>query len=172
MVEFERELALPVGARFGRQPGQGWAWPAPLPDADWAEETAMLRICPAPRVEPWAGSLFGSDGALARLVEDVPNIRLVVDTGHVAQWGGDVTAFLDRADHVQLRQAAPGRGQLPWDKGDVDFAALFVRLTEIGYRGLLTVEYFDLPQFGWPLADPLTPAVQLATHVRPLLAAA
>jgi hypothetical protein len=31
------------------------------------------------------------------------------------------------------------------------------------------VEYFDLPEFGWPLADPRSWALDLAARVRPLL---
>jgi hypothetical protein len=44
------------------------------------------------------------------------------------------------------------------------------RLDDLGYGGRLSVEYFDLPEQGWPLADPVGWAVALADHVRPLLA--
>jgi hypothetical protein len=43
-------------------------------------------------------------------------------------------------------------------------------LREVDYRGLLTIEYFDLPDYGWPLDDPVGHAVALAGEVRPLLA--
>jgi sugar phosphate isomerase/epimerase len=164
------ELPIPVGAQFGTGPGDGWAWPAPGPRTDWEAAVAALRACPQPRVEPWAGSLFGSDAAVERLVDEVPGVRLVVDTGHAAQWGGDPVRFLALADHVQFRQAARGRGQLPPDDGDVDFGAVIAELTRLGYAGLISVEYFDLPRFGWPLANPVELAVALAERVRPLLA--
>ena len=45
----------------------------------------------------------------------------------------------------------------------------FRRLDAIGYRGKLAVEYFSLPDLGWPLEDPVGWAVDLAAHVRPLL---
>jgi sugar phosphate isomerase/epimerase len=165
------ELPIPVGAQFGPGPGRGWAWPAPGPTADWDAEIAALRGCAQPRVEPWAGSLFGSDAAIDRLVEQVPSVRLVVDTGHAAQWGGDPARYLHLADHVQFRQAAPGRGQLPPDDGEVDFAAIIAELRQGGYQGLFSVEYFDMPRFGWPLANPLELALRLAERLRPLLAA-
>ena len=38
--------------------------------------------------------------------------------------------------------------------GDVDFAAVLRRLEELDYRGKLSIEYFDLPDNGWPLDDP------------------
>ena len=117
-------------------------------------------------------SLFGSDAAIEQLLDDVPGIRLVVDTGHAAQWGGDPARFLHVADHVQFRQAARGRGQLPPDDGDVDFGAVIDQLGRLGYTGLISVEYFDLPRFGWPLENPVELAVALAERVRPLLESA
>jgi sugar phosphate isomerase/epimerase len=163
------DLAVPVGIRLARRPRAGYAWPAPKATADWASEVQHLRDCTRPRVEPWAGSLFGSDDAIQRAIEEVPGLRLVVDTGHVAQWGGDVLSLLPYADHVQLRQAARGIGQLPAEQGDVDFAAVFDRLDALGYEGLLSIEYFDLPGLGWPLVDPPSYTAALKDLVCPML---
>ena len=78
--------------------------------------------------------------------------------------------LLPWADHVQLRQARKGEVQVHADDGgDVDFGAVLQRLDDLGYRGLLSVEYFDLPDMGWPLDDPVSWACALADHVRPLL---
>lgn len=165
----EDELALPVGVVLGSGPHDGWAWPAPRPNVATGRAIAALRRAKRPRIEPWAGSLFGSDAAVADLLEQVPELRLVVDVGHVAQWGGDPLRFLEHADLVQLRQGARGRGQLPPAEGDVDFAALLGRLRAIGYDGRLTIEYFDLPRAGWPLEDPFGACVALAAHIAPLL---
>ncbi|KAA1394269.1 sugar phosphate isomerase/epimerase family protein [Aeromicrobium ginsengisoli] len=163
-------LALPVGIRMGPGPGRGWAWPAPAPHRDWDEMVARLRTVDEPRVEPWAGSLLGSDAAIHRLLDEVPGVRLVVDTGHVTQWGGDVLAFLPHADHVQLRQAALGVGQLPAAQGEVDVRGVLGALDSLDYSGLLSIEYFDLPHMGWPLDDPPRHAAELAEVVRPMLA--
>jgi sugar phosphate isomerase/epimerase len=162
-------MALPVGAVLTPKPGSGWAWPAPLPSADPEREVARLRAVPVPRIEPWAGCLWSSDEALADLRRQVPGLRLVVDTGHFAQWGGDPLRFLEIADNVQLRQARKGVGQLPPEDGEVDFEALFARLEELDYRGNLTIEYFDLPKFGWPHPDPVAACIELAAFVDPLL---
>ena len=40
--------------------------------------------------------------------------------------------------------------------------------TQLDYRGKLSVEYFDLPENGWPLDDPEQWARDLAAHVRAL----
>jgi hypothetical protein len=44
-------------------------------------------------------------------------------------------------------------------------------LEALDYRGLLSIEYFDLPDMGWRLDDPVGHAIALAAEVRPLLAA-
>jgi len=98
----------------------------------------------------------------------VPGVRLLVDTGHVASWGGDPCELLDLADHIQLRQGRPGQTQVHVDdpSGVVDFDAVFARLDAIGYEGRLSIEYFDLPEHGWPLDDPETWARALAAALR------
>jgi sugar phosphate isomerase/epimerase len=96
---------------------------------------------------------------------------LLVDTGHVADWGGDPLELLPHADHIQLRQGRPGATQMHIDDpaGTVDFAAVVRRLRDFEYRGRLSVEYFDLPGLGWPLADPRAWALDLAAVVRKML---
>jgi sugar phosphate isomerase/epimerase len=85
----------------------------------------------------------------------------------VATWGEDPAELIPLADHIQLRQARHGVPQAL--EGDVDFVRFVDRLRAVGYRGLLSVEYFDLPELGWPLADPLAHALALAEQIRPLL---
>lgn len=121
-------------------------------------------------LEPWGGSICNSVERVKAMLEAVPGLRLLIDTGHVAGWGEDPCELLPWAGHVQLRQARCGEVQVhPDDGGDVDFAAVLYSLDAHGYEGALSVEYFDLPQFGFPLADPVGHSVALAAHVRPLL---
>ena len=107
-------------------------------------------------LEPWAGACVNSLEAVHAFRAEVPGVRLLVDTGHVADWGGDPCELLHLADHVQLRQGKPGQTQLHVDdsSGVVDFRAVFRRLEQLDYRGKVSVEYFDLPDQGWGLADP------------------
>ena len=59
-------------------------------------------------------------------------------------------------DHVQLRQAAPGDpSSTPTTGGVVDFAAVLAELERLDYRGLISIEYFDLPDMRMPLDDPV-----------------
>jgi len=169
-AEWSGDLALPVGDRTAvPSPLSGCSTPAP-PEAPgmWDRAVRAYRRTPNIRVEPWGGSIVNSIEQARALVDEVPGLRLLVDTGHVASWGEDPVELLELAGHVQLRQARPGVVQAAVDDGDVDFAAVYRRLDELGYRGLISVEYFDLPEYGWPLADPLGHAVALAEHVRRL----
>ena len=168
-LAWEGPLALPVGDRIAfPSPRPGGSTPAP-PEGEgmWERAVAAYRRAPGCRVEPWPGSIVSSVEAVRALLDEVPGLRLLVDTGHVACWGEDPCELLAWADHVQLRQARRGEAQTL--DGDVDFAAVLRRLDELGYSGLLSVEYFDLPEQGWPLDDPVGHAVALADEVRALM---
>lgn len=164
-------LALPVGCPTAfPKPRQGWcATPAPVAgDGMWERCVRWFRAAPGALLEPWAGAVVNSRERCDAMLAEVPGLRLLVDTGHVADWGGDPLELLELADHVQLRQGAPGSTQLHVDDpaGVVDFDAVLARLDALGYEGLLSVEYFDLPDVGWPLADPRAWARDLARAVR------
>ena len=99
-------------------------------------------------------------------------MRLLVDTGHVADWGGDPIELFEYADHVQLRQGKPGHTQVHVDdpSGVVDFDAVLAKLDALDYRGKISIEYFNLPDIGWPLDDPEALGARsrrLATRSRP-----
>jgi sugar phosphate isomerase/epimerase len=157
-------LALPIGCPTSfPKPSPTWcATPAP-PDGEgaWERTVRWWRGAPQALCEPWAGSAVHSIEAMRALRAAVPGLRFLVDTGHVADWGGDVLEALDLAGHVQLRDGAPGRAQVAPGEGDVDFAAVFARLDRLGYPGLVSVEYFDLPDAGWPCGNPRAWAVAL-----------
>jgi sugar phosphate isomerase/epimerase len=157
-------LALPVGCPTSfPKPTAGWcSTPAPARGPGmWERAVSWWRAAPDALLEPWAGAVVCSEESVRAFREEIPELRLLVDTGHVADWV---------ADHVQLRQGAPGFTQLHVDddRGVVDFTAVLTRLDALGYSGLVSVEYFDLPDYGWPLADPRGWALDLARHVRGL----
>ena len=172
------ELALPIGDRIApASPKARCSTPAPTRppdekdfDALWDRAAAAYRRAPGMLLEPWGGSICNSVERVRAMLDEVPGLQLLVDTGHVAGWGEDPVELLPWAGHVQLRQACFGQIQRhPDEGGDVDFAAVVGRLEALEYGGLMSVEYFDLPDYGWPLDDPVGHAVALAAHVRSLL---
>src|SRR5262245_46292815 len=93
MVEVDPStLALPVGIPIAmRRPQAGWcATPAP-PDGDgrWNRLVEQLRASPGCLLEPWAGGCVNSFETMRAIADEVPGLRFLVDTGHVAAWGGD-----------------------------------------------------------------------------------
>lgn len=167
----EEPLALPVGDRIGSQPRTGCTVRPPR-GCSWDEGVMFLRRVPGIRVEPGPNSLLDTAEAIRAMCEAVPGLRLTLDTGWSVYCGFDPLEVADLAGHVQLRQARPGVPQLhPDEEGDVDFPALIAGLRALGYEGLLSAEYFDLPDLKLPLEDPVGYCVALAERVRPLLAA-
>jgi sugar phosphate isomerase/epimerase len=165
-------LALPIGCPTSfPKPIDTWcATPAPSAALDGAWERAVRwwRAAPHALMEPWAGAAVNSLETITAFRAEVGDIRLLIDTGHVADWGGDPCELLALADHVQLRQGKAGHTQLHVDdpEGVVDFDAVFRELERIDYRGKVSVEYFDLPENGWPLDDPVQWARDLADRLR------
>jgi len=166
-------LPLPVGCPTAfPKPRPGWcSTPAPRDEPGaWERTAALFRAAPGALLEPWAGAVVRSAEGCRAMMAEVPGLRLLIDTGHVADWGGDPLELLPYAGHVQLRQGRPGAAQVHADdpSGVVDFRAVVRRLRKLEYGGRLSVEYFDLPELGWPLADPRAWARDLAARVRPL----
>jgi len=166
-------LVLPIGCPTAfPKPVPGWCTtPAPVAtDGMWERAVRWWTAAPDALMEPWAGAVVHSVESFRAFREAVPGVRLLVDTGHVADWGGDPCELLEYADHVQLRQGRRGHTQVHVDDpaGVVDFGAVLARLAELDYPGRLSIEYFDLPDNGWPLEDPEQWARDLAAHVRAL----
>ena len=166
-------LALPIGCPTAfPKPRSGWcATPAPTAaEGMWERAVRWWQAAPGALLEPWAGAVVNSAEAVRAFRAEVPGLRLLVDTGHVADWGGDPCELLELADHVQLRQGRRGHTQVHVDdpQGTVDFAAVLTRLEQLDYSGRLSVEYFDLPDNGWPLEDPERWANDLAARLRAL----
>lgn len=71
-------------------------------------------------------------------------VGLVLDVSHVVASGGDpqrfVELFGDRIAHVHLRDAEPGYIHHSIGRGQVDFAATYRALAEIGYPGHSALE--------------------------------
>jgi sugar phosphate isomerase/epimerase len=165
-------LALPIGCPTSfPKPTDAWCTtPAPSAQLDgaWDRAVRWWRRAPRALLEPWAGATVNSAESIRAFRAEVGDVRILVDTGHVADWGGDPYELLELADHVQLRQGKPGHTQLHVDDptGVVDFAEVFRVLDRLDYRGKLSVEYFDLPENGWALDDPVQWACDLAARLR------
>ncbi len=161
-------LALPIVDRFSMKPLDGYS-SGPWPTWTWEQVVEQWRAAPGCRLEPWGRCVVNSNEACLEIVREVPGLRLLLDVGHVVAWGGDPVELLPHAGHVQLRQARLGTAQCGDADGDVDFVAVLDGLDALGYTGGLSIEYFDLPDAGWPLDDPRAHAIETARRVRALM---
>jgi sugar phosphate isomerase/epimerase len=165
----ELDLPLPIGDRIGSAPRTGCTVRPPR-KCTWEEGVAFLRQEPGIRVEPGPNSLLDTAESIRAMCEEVPGLRLTLDTGWSVFCGFDPLEVADLVGHLQLRQAKPGVPQMHIDDaGDVDFAAVFAGFKAIGYEGLFSVEYFNLPDLRLPLDDPVGWSVDLMHRVRPLI---
>jgi len=162
-------LALPEGCPIAQRPVPRFCMA--LPRRTWEHTVESFRAAPGALLEPAARSVVNSNDKARAICSEVPGLRLLLDTGHVADWGGDPVELLDLAGHIQLRQGRPGDAQLHVDDptGTVDFAAVLARLDALCYQGMLSVEHFDIPGMGWPLDDPVAWSVDLHVHVSGLM---
>lgn len=167
-------LAVPPGCPTAfPKPQPGWCATPAYAEAPGAWEAMVRHFSAAPGclMEPHRHAAVNSLESMRAMQAEVPGLRFLVDTGHVADWGGDPVEYLELADHVQLRQGRPGETQLHVDDpaGVVDFAAVLRRLDELDYAGRLSVEHFDLPDRGWACAEPVAWACALRDRVRALM---
>jgi sugar phosphate isomerase/epimerase len=97
------------------------------------------RIC----IEPAVRS-FAETPDIARELVDRTGVALALDYSHFICLGytqQQVDPLIPYAAHVHLRQARPGHLQASFDKGTLNFPALFGALREAGYTGALAIEF-------------------------------
>lgn len=89
-------------------------------------------------------SAFESLPDALRLLDEAPWLSVAYDPSHFAMSGVDLREtlpLLERAAHVHLRDAAPGRMQVHLGEGTVDFDWLLGSLRDQGYAGDVSIEY-------------------------------
>jgi sugar phosphate isomerase/epimerase len=96
------------------------------------------------RFEPHMGGVADTPELALQLVESVPGLKVTLDVSHFTLQYIPVErvyVLLPHTGHVHIRQARPGKLQVAYDEGSIDFPELIARLKAVGYDGGLTVEY-------------------------------
>jgi len=99
-------------------------------------------------LELHVGSPFETLDQARRLLESMPEARLVYDPSHFVMQGIDIREtewLMERAVLVHLRDAAPGRMQTHFGAGGVDFDWMLAALARRGYSGHFSIEYLEAP---------------------------
>lgn len=100
------------------------------------------RVGLTPSFHPHLGTCAIAPEQIARVFEQTA-IGFCPDTAHLAAGGGDpaalIRAYGDRMPYVHLKDYAEG-AFLPLGQGQLDWAAIFGALRNVGYDGWITVE--------------------------------
>ncbi|MBE7734277.1 hypothetical protein H0482_14470 [Devosia sp. CC-YST696] len=97
------------------------------------------RIC----IEPAVRSLAETHWIAGELVRRT-GIGLALDYSHFVCLGytqEQIDTLVPYAKHIHQRQARPGHLQAAFDRGTINFPALFGKLRDSGYRRALAVEF-------------------------------
>lgn len=85
-----------------------------------------------------------------RLLDAIPDLPLVYDPSHFVMQGIDPREtewLMSNARHAHLRDAAPGKLQMPFGTGAVDFDWVLRALKDHGYSGNFSIEYLETDEF-------------------------
>lgn len=100
--------------------------------------------------EPHMDSVAATPAKALALLEAVPGLSLTLDWAQFTAQGiisSEIAPLLQHTAHVQIRQAARGRLQTPYDEGIIDLRQALTLLLDNGYRGAICVEYMN--RSGW-----------------------
>lgn len=153
LIRWMKALGVGIAAIQPRQPDNSRPWEDVLDDCI-ASLREQLEIAQAEGIvlalEFHANSPFETMEQCFRLMERLPEMPLVYDPTHFVMQGiplADTYAFMDRAAHVHLRDAARDQMQVRCGEGEVDFEAVLEQLQARGYRGGISIEYLQTDRF-------------------------
>jgi sugar phosphate isomerase/epimerase len=153
LIRWMQRLSVGVAAIQPRQPDPDRPWEEVLADcfATLREQfDAGARAGVKFALELHVRSPFETLEQARRLFEVMPDVRIVYDPTHAVCQGiplRETEWLIDRAVHVHLRDAAPGKLQAPFGEGEVDFDWVLGALKDHAYAGHFSIEYFDANEF-------------------------
>lgn len=111
---------------------------------EYADAAGELGVTYA--LECHSGSIAETVAAALDLVDRVPGLKLAYDPSHFVMLEIPLDSTVPLFEHsvaVHLRDAAPGAMQARYGDGRVDFDWVTARLAELGYTGVVSIEYLD-----------------------------
>jgi len=101
-------------------------------------------------IEPHLDSVAPDVPHALQLIEAVEGLRITLDWAHFIYQGtkpAEIARLLPYTRHVQVRQAARNKLQVPYEKGKLDPAAVIQALNDSGYEGAVSIE--TMKTIGW-----------------------
>jgi sugar phosphate isomerase/epimerase len=153
LLRFARHYGITVAAIQPRNADNERPWDDVLADCIATlheQKTAGDAAAVTFALELHVHSPFETMEQARRFCEAMPEMPLVYDPTHFVMQGADIREtgwLMDRAAHVHLRDAAPGKLQTPFGQGAVDFDWVFGALKDRGYKGHFSIEYLETKDF-------------------------
>ncbi|HEX8236565.1 MAG TPA: sugar phosphate isomerase/epimerase [Abditibacteriaceae bacterium] len=153
LLRFAQHLGISVAAIQPRNADNERLWDDVLADSIMTlleQKAAGDAVGVTFALELHVHSPFETLEQARRFCEAMPEMALVYDPTHFVMQGVDIREtgwLMDRASHVHLRDAASGKIQAPFGKGDVDFDWVFGALKDRGYQGHFSIEYLESEDF-------------------------
>lgn len=133
-----------------------------------AGKAAGLRVS----IEAQPDSMAQTPEAALRLLDAVPGLELTLDWANfVYQRAAHeaIAALLPRTRHVQIRQAAPGKLQTPFEQGKIDLGRVVEALVSANYGGAVCVELVNVAgRHGIVAVSPARESARLRDALRDL----
>ena len=107
-------------------------------------------------LELHSDSPFSTPAQIDRLLHAWPDVPLVFDPSHFIAQGLPLAAtepWMETAQLVHLRDAAPGHLQTPFGQGTIDFDWLLGTLRDYGFDGVISIEYLGFSNAGFAVKD-------------------
>jgi sugar phosphate isomerase/epimerase len=114
-------------------------------------------------VEPHLDSMVFTIERIERVLDAVPGLQLTLDWAQLVCQGikhKAITALLPHTRHIQIRQAAKKKLQVPFEQGIIDIAEFVSSLKAADYNGFVSVEYMQT--VGWHGMMKVNPIVECA----------
>ncbi|HVU14529.1 MAG TPA: sugar phosphate isomerase/epimerase family protein [Phototrophicaceae bacterium] len=131
-----------------------------------AAQAINLRVS----IEPHVESMASTPEAALRLLETVPGLELTLDWAQMVYNNSTreaILSLLPKTRHVQIRQAARGHLQTPFDQGKIDLARVVADLKAVNYGGAICVEIVNTPgRYGITKVSAVGESVRLRDALR------
>ena len=168
---FENIMSVPGNPRDGLRPDAGYD----LSVGSLNRMEAMARAAGVIlTIEPHRWSILQDENDVARMLNDVPGLRLTLDYAHFVGKGLAESLFFalhERTQHLHARPARHGAFVCPFHENEIDFAAILEDLDGRDWSGTVSVECFGDPETDRYLDHPATLNSLMAAEVARLLQA-
>ena len=133
-----------------------------------AGKAAGLRVS----IEPHVDLMAQTPERALKLIEAVPGLEITLDWAQLTYQNSpqaSILSLLPHTRHIQMRQAARGHLQMPFDKGKIDLPRVMDDLQAQGYEGVIGVEIVNTAgRYGITAVNAVRESVRLRDTLRTL----